>query len=85
MISNLKELQRYKKDSRFNIQLGMKGIQAKERLEDAGIFNKGSFADLNYGKNLKPKDRNLLQNKLKTLEKEGYGLLPADHLKLAVL
>lgn len=70
MIAKLKKIQKNKGDSIFNIQLGMKPIQAKYYLEKYGIVKPGTFAS--FG-DVDEKDKPMLRKKLKELELQGYG------------
>ena len=82
MIKNLNRISRDKTDSIYNIEQGRKLINAKMRLEDTGIMNKGSFGgDL---RNI-PENENILLNKAKAdLEQQGYGK-PAGGLRLKLI
>lgn len=74
MISKLKELSRKKLDSQFNIQQGMKAIQLKTSLEDAGVLPKGSFGNMGDKVDKIPRaDLVLLRRKEKQLEQQGFG------------
>jgi hypothetical protein len=71
MVNKLKELKRDNKDSNFNIQMGMKPIQAKMFLEKYGILKPGALVP--FGEKMKPEDDKLMRETLKRLELEGYG------------
>jgi hypothetical protein len=79
MISKLKDLQKRRLDSNFNIQMGMRPIQAKLHSESLGLVKPGSIAS--FGD---VKDRSLVEGKLQELEQEGFGL-PGDKLKMKLL
>lgn len=80
MVNKLKELQKNKEDSNFNIRPALWGIQANQMLEKAiptKYFDKFVNYMTNYKKandELSKDDKLLLENKLKELESEGYGL-----------
>jgi hypothetical protein len=70
MVNTLKRIKKNRSDSRFNILQGMKLIQAKMKLEDAGVLSKGSFGDIGKPK---PPISNLMVDKLEDLEQQGFG------------
>lgn len=69
MIKKLKQSKG--KDHWFNIQLGMKPIQAKYYLEKLGLVKPGTFAS--FG-DATPEEIKLYRKKLDELEAQGYGL-----------
>jgi len=68
MINKLKQSKG--KDHWFNIQLGMKPIQAKYYLEKLGLVKPGTFAS--FG-DATPEEIKLYRKKLDELEAQGYG------------
>jgi hypothetical protein len=72
MIEALKRIKASNGDSRFNIAQGQKLIQLKMKLEDNGIFNKGSFGELNKAMNrlMTP----AMNEKLNELKQQGFGI-----------
>lgn len=79
MIAKLKQLQKQRLDSSFNIQMGMRPIQAKLHAESLGLVKPGKIASFGDAT-----DRGLVEGKLRELEQEGYGL-PGDMLKMKLL
>lgn len=80
MVNKLKELQKNKEDSNFNIRPAKWGIQANQVLAKIlpdKYFDKFANYMTNYKKaneDLTSEDKSLLESKLKELENEGYGL-----------
>lgn len=80
MVDKLKNLRKNKEDSNFNTipaQLGIQANQVLAKVLPDKYFNKfvnymTNYED--YNKNLSSEDKLLLENKLKELESEGYGL-----------
>lgn len=60
------------KDSNFNIQMGLRPIQAKYYAEKFGVIKPGRIAS--FGDTTPGKDTDLLRSTLATLESEGFGL-----------
>lgn len=85
MINSLKKIQKgaHGGDANRNIQAGMRLIQAKVKLEDAGLLNKSKFTG--ELKNFNNNDKILLLNTQRNLEQEGYGLKPGQQLKKKLL
>jgi hypothetical protein len=82
MIAKLQDMKKKKQGNRFNIELGLRPIQAKLAMESRGLIKPGriaSFGDITPGEN---KDRAM--SKIKQLEQEGYGK-PADMLRKQLL
>ena len=76
MIRSLKKAEKDRTDSRFNTKQGLALIGSKIRLEDTGLLNKGSFADINEKHT--PEEIELLESEKEKLEMEGFGRkLPA--------
>ena len=82
MISKLKDIQRRGADSKWNIQLGMKGIQTKKLLENVGILRRDLFLSKN-----KTQDTKMLMDKLGELEQQGFGKisLPGEALRKTII
>lgn len=90
MIKKLKAMQKSGRDNKYNIQLGMKPIQAKLRAEQLGIVKPGTIATFGDAK-----DRALIKRSVAKAKQEGYGLglpgggadvmLPGDRLKIKML
>jgi hypothetical protein len=80
MVNTLKRIRKQKGDSSFNTLQGMKLIQAKMKLEDAGVMNKGSFGNLDKPNRDPPSAR--LTNKLDELEQEGFGSIESLKKKM---
>jgi len=70
MVRKLKQIELNRTDSRFNTTQGKKLIQAKMKLEDKGLLSAKRFSDM---KGANPKDKPILESKLKELEQQGYG------------
>ena len=81
MISKLKDMQKKRQDSKFNIQLGMKPIQAKMHAERLGLVKPGTIAS--FG-DIAPGDRALVSGNLSKLEQEGFGA-PGSKLRTRLL
>ena len=79
MIAKLKDMQKKRQDSNFNIQMGMRPIQAKMLAEKTGIIKPGRIAT--FGDVV---DRKLVEGTISKLEQEGFGL-PGDMLKMKLL
>jgi len=71
MVNKLKQLQKDKKDSKFNTNMGILPIKLKMWAEDKNIISKGSFANIEKG--VDKEDIDLNNSTLLELEKEGYG------------
>ena len=71
MLKNLNRIERDKSDYKVNILMG-KAIKGKIMAENIGLLNKGSFSNKS-GKNLTPRDRNILMKNYNRLTQEGYG------------
>ena len=85
MIKKVKEIQRRKTDSRFNIAQA-KLIQLKVKGESLGVLRQGAFSgDLSKNDDLSKAEKNLLKSNLAPLAQQGFGLLPGDMLKMSVL
>lgn len=82
MVAKLRQLKRDKKDSNFNVNVGLIPMQAKLAGESAGILDELQFAPKHNITDQHIKD--LYEKKLKRLEQEGYGT-PAYNLKKIVL
>jgi hypothetical protein len=80
MIAKLQDMKARKQDSRFNIELGLRPIQAKLRAEQFGLVAPGKIASFGDVSN-----RALVENNLKMLEQEGFGNLPGQMLKRQLL
>lgn len=83
MIKNLNRIAKNKRDFKKNIFQGRRLIQGKMAAEDVGLMEKGSF-----GGPLKKDtadDMVVLKKSLSKLEQEGYGVLPAQALKMKLL
>ena len=82
-INAAKKAQEKKLDNDFNINMGLRPIQAKYLAEKAGIVQHGKIAE--FG-GINEANRPMLQSKLAGLEMEGVGVgLPADKLKARLL
>lgn len=79
MVDKLKSLRKNKEESTFNTLPSQLGIQANQLLAKIlpdkyfDKFVQYMTGQKEFRQNLKPEDRLLLQNKLKELEREGYG------------
>ena len=73
MVSVLKQGIKEKADYPFNLQLGLRGIQAKELIDKV----QGKSL-VNTGPTYKGEDRNILEDKLNELEKRGFGTRKAN-------
>lgn len=82
MIAKLRELQKKRLDSNVNIQMGLRPIQAKLHAESLGLVKPGSIAT--FGDSLKSPNKSLVENKLRELEQEGFGL-PGDALRATLI
>jgi len=83
MINSLKKIQNgaHGGDRILNVQPALKGIQAKIKLEDAGLMSKSKFAgDL---KTFSDSDKRLLESNRDMLEQQGYGSV--EYLRNQVL
>ena len=90
MIKKLKAMQKSGRDSSYNINMGLRPIQAKLRAEQLGIVKPGSIATFGDAK-----DRVLIKKAVSKAKQEGYGLglpggsadvmLPGDRLKIKML
>lgn len=88
MIKKLKDMQQKGQDNSYNINMGMRPIQAKLRAESLGLVKPGKIASFGDAK-----DKALVSKTLKKLEQEGFGLalpggsalLPGDRLKMKML
>jgi len=90
MIKKLKAMQKSGRGNKYNIQLGMKPIQAKLRAEQLGIVKPGTIATFGDAK-----DKALIKRSVAKAKQEGYGLglpgggadvmLPGDRLKIKML
>lgn len=94
MINKTKQLVKNKQDNRFNGVVAGKAIELKNRVEDLGILrrdmfaHKGSTMDSNLSlqdRGVSAEDAQVLQNKLESLEQQGYGKRPADKLKAKII
>jgi len=83
MVKNLDRIARDKSDAKKNIFLGRQLIKAKMAAEDLGLMKKGSFAG--KLKKISDEDKILLKSNQDKLGQEGYGMLPAQQLKLKLL
>jgi hypothetical protein len=78
-ISKLKELE-LKGEPKFNTQIGIKGIQLKNKLEDSGIWSKEKFLNPFTDQ----EDISNAKRELGKLEQQGYGvkgILPGNILR----
>lgn len=83
MVSNLNRIAKNKSDAKKNIFQGRRLIQGKMAAEDVGLMKKGSFGgDL---QKISPADMAILKSNRDKLGMEGYGMLPAQQLKLKLL
>lgn len=80
MVNKLQELKRTGQGNKFNIELGLRPIQAKMLAERTGIAKPGQIAS--FGGTTNP---SLVQRKLDELEQEGFGILPGEVLKQKLL
>ncbi len=80
MIGKLKDMKKKKQGNRFNIELGLRPIQAKLAMESRGLIKPGRIAS--FG-DLKKSERGMASKRLGELEQEGYG--PADMLRARLL
>src|SRR4030065_351047 len=71
MISLMKKGKEKKLDNPYNLELGLRGIQIKERLEDVGV--PGNFFTTWGSDDLDPNDKELLTAELKKEEQKGFG------------
>ncbi len=76
MIASLKRGQRERKDTNWNIGVGLAGIQGKKLVEDIGLLRKDAFLS-------KPKNHQILLDKREELEQSGFG--PGDLLKQKII
>jgi len=84
MVRKIDEISKNKQDSRFNTSQA-KLIKAKIIGEDLGLIKKDAFSgDLSLNKLISKNDKELIDNKLKKLEQEGFGG-PAINLQLKAL
>ena len=81
MIASLQKINKAGTDARRNVQLGLRGIQAKTIAEDAGVFPKGSFSG--SLRTISPEDRSVLESNRTKLSQEGFGdiVLPGQELR----
>jgi len=79
MVAKLKDILAKREDNAFNVNVGMRPIQAKMLGEKFGVIKHGAIAS--HGGVNDPADRALLSGKLAELEQEGYGMLPGELLK----
>ena len=70
MVNKLKEIERNKQDSAFNIKQGQIGIKTKMALEDIGI-PKSAFTT--FGDVKEDRAIQILESKRQQLEQEGFG------------
>tara|TARA_R100000951_G_scaffold15933_2_gene12546 strand:+ start:1228 stop:2550 length:1323 start_codon:yes stop_codon:yes gene_type:complete len=77
MINSMNKIARDKADTKFNIALGRRAIQAKVMAENAGILSRDKFAGAL--ENISDGDKMTL---LEARGQSGYGMLPADVLKM---
>ena len=70
MISLMKKGKEKKLDNPYNLELGLRGIQIKERLEDVGV--PGNFFTT-WGGPMDTNDKELLTAELKKEEQKGFG------------
>jgi len=81
MINKLLNMKKNKQGNRFNIEMGLRPIQAKRAIEAKGLVKPGkiaSFGDLN------PSEQEIAKAKLKELEQAGFGM-PGQKLKMKLL
>ena len=71
MVRKLKQLWKSGDDYKFNIVIAALPIATKMKLEDWGVFSKGSFANLKAGK--QPKDPKMVADLIKRETQAGYG------------
>ena len=83
MVSNLDRIAKTKGDAKKNIFQGRRLIQGKMAAEDIGLMEKGSFGGP-LG-NITADDMAILKSNRDKLGQEGYGMLPAQQLKLKLL
>ena len=84
MIQTLKSFRRRGIDKRFNTDVEMRAIQAKVIGENLGVIKRTAFS----GPLPNPQtsgDRTLLKSNLTKLEQAGFGMTPADTLKMKIL
>lgn len=83
MINKLQSVLKNREDNDFNVNMGLRPIQAKYNAEKLGLVPSGKIAS--FGDVTDPADRALLQQKLTELEQEGFGMLPGEMLKNKLL
>lgn len=71
MVKKLKKIWLDGDDYTFNIAIASIPIATKMKLEDWGVFSKGSFANLKEGK--KPKDPKMVADLIERETQAGYG------------
>ena len=83
MIRKLKDMIKKKQGNKFNINIGLRGIQAKSLAERSGVVKPGAIAS--FG-DTADADVPMLKAKLAQLEQEGFGPeLPGAELKKQIL
>jgi hypothetical protein len=80
MINSMNRIAKDKADTKFNIALGRRAIQAKVMAENAGLMSRDKFAG--PLENISESDKMAL---LEARGQSGYGMLPADVLKMHML
>lgn len=80
MINSMNRIAKDKADTKFNIALGRRAIQAKVMAENAGLMSRDKFAG--PLENISDSDKMVL---LEARGQSGYGMLPADVLKKNML
>jgi hypothetical protein len=70
MINSMQRIKAAKADHPLNIALGLRGIEAKKKLEDMKIIKPNTFTS--YG-GIPPEDLPLLEENLEKLEQKGLG------------
>ena len=80
MVAKLKDILAKRQDNAFNVNMGLRPIQAKLMAERTGLVKPGTFASFG-DKDASAADRALMSGKLAELEQEGYGMLPGERLK----
>jgi hypothetical protein len=84
MIKKLKDMIKKKQGSRFNINIGLRGIQAKQAAERSGLAQPGAIASFGGVNDV---DKPMLKRKLAELEQEGFGdePLPGEELRNMIM
>ena len=71
MLDRIANVEKNKSDSRWNINLAKRGIQAKVALENAGLATTENFTS--YGGMDDPEERAFAQEKMDALTQQGFG------------